>query len=115
MRYIGNKENLLDKIYQTLCNRAIYGNSFFDVFSGTTNVARFFKKKNYQVFSSDLLYFSYVLQKAYIAITFYNLLKNIDFKTTSLFATPLQIIVEFLNQIPDKQGFIFENYLYLCS
>ncbi|MCL2650714.1 MAG: DNA adenine methylase [Candidatus Azobacteroides sp.] len=114
MRYIGNKENLLDKIYQTITEREISGNSFFDFFSGTTNVARFFKKKNYQIFSSDLLYFSYVLQKAYIEnnqeLTFKNLLKEVDHQTTQLFATPLQTIIEYLNQIPDKQGFIYNNY-----
>ncbi|MDR3273591.1 MAG: DNA adenine methylase [Flavobacteriaceae bacterium] len=114
MRFIGNKENLVEKIYQKMIERNISGNSFFDFFAGTTNVGRFFKKKNFQVFSSDLLYFSYVLQKAYIAnnqeLNFEELLKGIDFKTQSLFSTPLQKIVDFLNQIPDKQGFIYENY-----
>lgn len=67
MRYIGNKENLLDKIYQVMQSKNIQGNSFFDFFSGTTSVSRFFKKLDYQIFSSDLLYFSYVLQKAYVS------------------------------------------------
>ena len=93
MRYIGNKENLLDKIYQTITERGISGNSFFDFFSGTTNVAQFFKKKNYQVFSSDLLYFSYVLQKAYISnnqvLTFEKLLQNIKINSNYLFSNPL--------------------------
>ena len=114
MRYIGNKENLLDKIYQTMIDRGIDGNSFFDFFSGTTSVARFFKKRNYQIFSSDLLYFSFVLQKAYIEnnqdLTFSKLLKNIDCKAHSLLPTPLETIVQHLNLIPDKQGFIYENY-----
>ena len=114
MRYIGNKENLLDKIYQTITEREISGNSFFDFFSGTTNVAQFFKKKNYQVFSSDLLYFSYVLQKAYISnnqvLTFEKLLQNIKINSNYLFSNPLEKVVEYLNQIPDKQGFIYNNY-----
>ena len=114
MRYIGNKENLLNKIYQTMCDKNVYGNSFFDFFSGTTNVARFFKKKNYQVFSSDLLYFSFVLQKAYIAnnqkLTFEKLLKNISVNSNYLFLNPLEQVVEYLNQIPNKQGFIYEKY-----
>ena len=114
MRYIGNKENLLDKIYHTMLEKDIYGNSFFDFFSGTTNVARFFKKKNYQIFSSDLLYFSFVLQKAYIAnnkeLTFEKLLQNININSNYLFSTSLEKIVEYLNKIPNKQGFIFENY-----
>jgi len=114
MRFIGNKENLVDKIYQIMIEKDVSGQSFFDFFAGTTNVGRFFKKLNYQIFSSDLLYFSFVLQKAYIqnnqALTFEKLVKKLDFQTKQLFATPLQIVVEYLNQIPDKQGFIYQNY-----
>ena len=66
MRFIGNKENLVEKIYQIMQAKEIKGNSFFDFFAGTTSVGKHFKKLGYQVFSSDLLYFSYVLQKAYI-------------------------------------------------
>ena len=114
MRFIGNKENLVDKIYQIMIEKDVSGQSFFDFFAGTTNVGRFFKKLNYQIFSSDLLYFSFVLQKAYIqnnqVLTFEKLVKKLDFQTKQLFATPLQIVVEYLNQIPDKQGFIYQNY-----
>jgi adenine-specific DNA-methyltransferase len=114
MRFIGNKENLLDKIYQITTEKGVKGQSFFDFFAGTTNVGRFFKKMNYQVFSSDLLYFSFILQKAYIVnnqeFTFEKWLQKIDFRPVQLFATPLQIVVEYLNQIPDKEGFIWKNY-----
>lgn len=48
MRYIGNKENLLDKIYQVIRSKHIQGNSFFDFFAGTTSVGKFFKKMGYQ-------------------------------------------------------------------
>ena len=114
MRYIGNKENLLDKIYQVIQSKNIQGNSFFDFFSGTTNVGKYFKKLNYQVFSSDLLYFSYVLQRAYITnneeLHFEKLLSKLNFQSTSLFASPLHIIVEYLNQIESTNGFIAQNY-----
>jgi adenine-specific DNA-methyltransferase len=114
MRYIGNKENLLDKIYQVMQSKNIQGNSFFDFFAGTTSVSRFFKKLDYQIFSSDLLYFSYVLQKAYISnnqeLNFEKLLNKINFQSTSLFASPLHIVVEYLNQIQPVEGFISLNY-----
>ena len=114
MRYIGNKENLLDKIYQVMQSKKIQGNSFFDFFSGTTSVSRFFKKLDYQIFSSDLLYFSYVLQKAYASnnqvLNFEKVLNNINFQSTSLFASPLHIVVEYLNQIEPVEGFISQNY-----
>lgn len=114
MRYIGNKENLLNKIYQVMQSKNIQGNSFFDFFSGTTSVSRFFKKLDYQIFSSDLLYFSYVLQKAYVSnnqvLNFEKVLNKINFQSTSLFASPLHIVVEYLNQIAPVNGFISQNY-----
>jgi adenine-specific DNA-methyltransferase len=114
MRYIGNKENLLDKIHQVMQSKNIQGNSFFDFFAGTTSVSRFFKKLDYQIFSSDLLYFSYVLQKAYISnnqvLNFEKVLNKINFQSTSLFASPLHIVVEYLNQIEPVEGFISQNY-----
>jgi adenine-specific DNA-methyltransferase len=114
MRYIGNKENLLDKIYQVMQSKNIQGNSFFDFFAGTTSVSRFFKKLDYQIFSSDLLYFSYVLQKAYVSnnqvLDFGKVLNKINFQSTSLFTLPLHIVVEYLNQIESVEGFISQNY-----
>lgn len=114
MRFIGNKENLTDKIYQVMRDKGIKGNSFFDVFSGTTSVARYFKKLNYQIFSSDLLYFSYILQQAYIANneepSFEKLLNKIKTSNKSLFPFPLMSVIEYLNQIKPIKGFIYENY-----
>lgn len=114
MRYIGNKENLIDKIYQVMQSKNIQGNSFFDFFAGTTSVGKYFKKLNYQIYSSDLMYFSYVLQKAYLTnnqeLNFEKLISNINFQSTSLFASPLNIVVEYLNQIEPVEGFISQNY-----
>ena len=66
MRYIGNKENIVRRIYDILDAKGVKGESFFDFCSGTASVAKFFKQKNYRVVSSDLMYMSYCLQKAYI-------------------------------------------------
>ncbi len=114
MRFIGNKENLVDKIYQTILEKGIEGNSFFDFFSGTTNVGRFFKKKGFQVFSSDLLYFSYVLQQAYLVnnaeLEFTQLHSTLKTESKLLFSTPLMEIVEYLNNLKPVEGFIYKNY-----
>lgn len=114
MRFIGNKENLVEKIYQIMQEQKIRGDSFFDVFSGTTSVAQFFKKLGYKTITSDFLYFSYVLQQAYIVNNkepeFNKLLKSINFQGRKLFASPLSIIIEYLNQIPPVEGFIYKNY-----
>lgn len=115
MRYIGNKESLIDGIYQAMMVRDIKGRSFFDVFSGTANVAKFFKRLNYKIISSDLMYYSYVLQKAYIKNnsypTFYglhDLIKDIDLQ--DLYSTPIQKVLAYLNQSKEKKGFIYQNY-----
>lgn len=115
MRFIGNKEKILDKIYQILLSRNIRGSSFFDFFSGTTNVGRYFKKIGYQIYSSDLLYFSFILQKAYIENNsqpqFQTLLQELDCRNSrELFTSPLQIALDFLNNIQPHEGFIFKNY-----
>lgn len=49
MRYIGNKENIISQIDNILEKRNIKGNTFFDFFSGTTSVAKYYKKKGYTI------------------------------------------------------------------
>ena len=115
MRFIGNKEKLLDIIYFELTSRNINGKTFFDFFSGTANVGKFFKKKGYQVFSSDILYFSYVLQRAYIEnnedVNFKCLIDELNIKNgRTFFPTPLNSVVKFLNNIKPINGFIYKNY-----
>ena len=66
MRYIGNKTNLLNNIDQVIKENCDGEEKIFcDLFSGTSSVARYFKNR-YKIISNDLLYFSYVLQKATI-------------------------------------------------
>ena len=53
MRFIGNKEKLVDWIYYEIKSFGVKDGIFFDFFSGTTNVAKHFKRKGYQIVSSD--------------------------------------------------------------
>lgn len=62
MRFIGCKTLLLDNIKQVIDEKAPEAKSLCDIFSGTATVARYFKQW-YEVYSNDLLYFSYVLQR----------------------------------------------------
>ena len=62
MRFIGCKTLLLDNIKEVIDEKAPDAKTFCDIFSGTSTVARFYKKW-YEVYSNDLLYFSYVLQR----------------------------------------------------
>ncbi len=114
MRFIGNKERLVDWIYSVVQSNNIKGEVFFDFFSGTSNVGKFFKEKDCQIVSSDLLYFSYVLQKAYLVNNsipqFKNLLLTLDINSTSLFSTNFELIIEYLNGLQPKNGFIYNNY-----
>lgn len=114
MRYIGSKDKIVDKIYNEIQKRHIKAESFFDFFAGTTCVSRYFKKLGFQVYSSDILYFSYVLQRAYIVnnseLSFQKLLNYLDFTSSTLFATPLETVVEYLNAIEPIDGFIYKNY-----
>lgn len=113
MRYIGNKENIINIIYNIFDANNVKGKSFFDFFAGTTNVSRFFKAKGYKIQSSDILYLSYCLQKAYIENNeeplFLKLLPTIQNNNT-LLHRPLDIVVSFLNSIPYVKGFIYDNY-----
>lgn len=114
MRFIGNKKNLVAQIYNIMQAKNVTGDSIFDCFSGTASVGVFFKQRGYKVFSCDLLYFSFVLQKAYIEnnqnLTFEKLLNKIDFQNASFFPLPLSVVVDYLNQIETVEGFIFQNY-----
>lgn len=115
MRYIGNKENILENIYSILQSNEVQGKTFFDFFAGTTNVGRFFKSKDYQVSSSDILYLSYCLQKAYIENNsepkFEKLLNYIPQQNIeSLFSYPLESVVGYLNTLEGVEGFIYKNY-----
>ena len=114
MRYIGNKENIIATISGILDARGICGRSFFDFFSGTTNVARYYKRRGYRIVSSDLLYLSYCLQKAYIenneVPAFSRLLPQLEFERSILTDSPLDAAVDYLNQLEGVEGFIYRNY-----
>ena len=111
MRYIGNKENLIDRIFFEMTKKNVKGDSIFDVFSGTASVARFFKEKNYKVISNDLLYFSYVLQQAYIENNDVPLFLGLNISCKeSLVEDRLLSVLDLLNNLPPVSGFIANNY-----
>ena len=66
MRYIGNKTRLLPFIVQTLRRLGVKPGIAHDAFAGTAAVGRAFKLAGWRVVSSDLMTYSYVLQRAYV-------------------------------------------------
>lgn len=107
MRYIGNKNNLLEFIYSVVKENNIPKTTFCDIFSGTANVAKFFKSKGFRILSNDFMTYSFIFQKAYIENnkipSFRGLNKLIN--NPDLFK-----VINYLNNIPGKEGFIFKNY-----
>lgn len=94
MRYIGSKILLLDNIKQVIDENIENANTFCDIFSGTSCVARYFKSW-YKIYSNDLLYFSYVLQKGTVENNSVPLFKNI---IKVLGKSP----IKFLNELPTE-------------
>ncbi|EAH8337044.1 adenine methyltransferase [Campylobacter upsaliensis] len=117
MRFIGNKEKLAPIIYDFLqkCGAIQKGEqSFFDVFSGSVSVGKFFRQKGFKVYSSDMLYFSYVLQKAYLEYKSPSfeklLLEKQALQSSTFFNTPYEKVLNFLNSLQGAKGFISTHY-----
>lgn len=115
MRYIGNKENIIEKIHSILVSKNVIGETFFDFFAGTTSVGKYFKNLGFRIFSSDVMYMSYCLQKAYIENNeeprFEKLLQNLCCGAEkNIFSNPLDFVLDYLDRIPQIQGFIYKNY-----
>ena len=117
MRFIGSKRKIVDDIYKLISSKKIVGRTLFDIFSGTTCVATYFKKKGYSVVSNDLLNFSYVLQKTYIENNvnpkFSKLVRYLGgkLKISESGQFPyLDAVIAFLNNIKGVEGFIYKNY-----
>ena len=66
MRYIGNKTRLLPFIVCQLERLGLRPGSAHDAFAGTAAVATALKARGWRVASSDLMTYSYVLQRAYV-------------------------------------------------
>ncbi len=98
MNYIGSKNKLSSFILQAVHQEV--GNDlsnlvFCDLFAGTGIVGRTFKPLVKQVIANDIEYYSYVLNKNYIANN-----KELD----------VSYYIEKLNALELKKGFIFEQY-----
>lgn len=65
-KYIGNKKSILENIEDFMISKEIKRGVFFDAFTGTTNVAQYFKQRGYDIISNDINDFCYILQNTYI-------------------------------------------------
>lgn len=111
MRFIGNKSKLLNQIYNVIKDDTSI-KTIFDCFAGTGSVGEFFHNKGYKIISNDLLYFSYVIQMCKLVVN----IKNITFVKFNQETwwdnekDGLINIMNYLNNLELKEGFIFKNY-----
>jgi adenine-specific DNA-methyltransferase len=108
MRYYGCKTKLLDFIGEAVESLNLAkGSTFFDMFSGTTAVGQYFKRKGYTIYANDFLEFAHALASCYIGLNnapeFATIKKHINVRS-------VEEIIEYLNNLPSKIGFITKNY-----
>ena len=107
MRFIGNKQNLLNFIYIPIEEHKINSGVFIDIFSGTASVGKFFKKLGYPLISNDLLSFSYALQRAYIQNNIKPAFKKLE---TEIQNPSLSSVIKYLNNLEGVEDFIYNNF-----
>lgn len=108
MNYIGSKYSLIDFLRQsidktlTACGEKRQPSEmvFADLLSGTGVVCGAFKEQGYNVVANDLQYYSYVVTK--------HIVENGD----NLNEERCENLIERLNQLDGKEGFIYKNYSY---
>lgn len=99
MNYIGSKNKLYPFILENVRNIAgeiLTDKIFCDLFAGTGIVGRKFKNCVKKVISNDFEYFSFVLNRNYIG--------------NHLPIPEKNALIEELNTLAPKEGFIFRNY-----
>ena len=100
MRYIGNKNKILNYIETLINDKKINKENytFCDAFSGTATVGNYFKDK-FKIIANDNLYTSYVMSQAR--------LNTPDLKFELLGQNPFEI---FNNENNKIKGFIYKNF-----
>ncbi len=70
--YIGNKRRLISLIEKSIKNTGILTRNknprFLDLFAGTGVVSRLAKSMDFEVYSNDWEYYSYIINKAFIEL-----------------------------------------------
>ena len=115
MNYIWSKLSLLEFI-ENWINQVVWNRNytFSDLFAWTWVVWAHFKQKWHKVIANDFQYYSYVLSRHYIwnhtDLYFSKLLDEIPDLLTWDVNTYKQIVCDYLNNIPWKKWFIYNNY-----
>ena len=109
-RLIGSKHNMLTHLSRVIIQSELFGDTFFDAFSGSSSVGRYFKTQ-YKIISNDQLYFSYVLQNGLVVLNELPKFNNTNIKGLQIHSEKKIIqILQFLNTLPPVEGFIYKHY-----
>lgn len=118
MNYLGSKYTLLpfiNQVYDQVCTGK--EKVFCDLFAGTGNVGRQFKKFGLRVIANDIQYYAYVLNRAYIGIAanpqFTKLYDKAGTVVKQYHASghpPFEGVLRFLNNLRPVEGFIASTY-----
>lgn len=111
MRYIGGKSLILQHINDVVKHYTNNVNVVFDIFAGSGIVSANFKSNHYSVISNDILFFSYVLNKANLSLNkkpeFENLKRYINSENPLYYLNNLTIKE---TQYTLDDCFIYKNY-----
>lgn len=110
MRYYGSKEKLVGFIENAVAKSELnHGSKFVDLFTGTTEVAKHFKRKGFTVIANDFLEFSYCFAKTYIELNEEPKFRLLE-KGEGLKDIDAKYVIWYLNNLKPIKGFIYENY-----
>lgn len=122
MNYIGSKYSLRYFLEEGILKNV---NSdckvFCDVFAGTGVVGTHFKEKGFKIISNDIQYYAYCLNRAIIGInripSFSGVIDDLHAQhngskmvPTTLLCDTIDIVLEYLNNLDERSGFIYHNY-----
>lgn len=116
MQYIGNKQSLVSSIHLYMDKHNVKGDTFLDLFAGTHSVGKYFKEQGFTVYANDWQFYSFVCGKALIenhefpAFSKLMELEEIEFYIDSLFAESYPTVLNYLNHLPPKEGFVYRHY-----
>ncbi len=114
MRYIGSKVATLPAIQSIVERFAPNARSLCDPFAGTCTVSRHFKSLGLRVETGDLLWASYVFQRATIALNtppaFSKLFSALDLDNVDRVADAAPQILNRLQQMPGRRDFVTECF-----
>ncbi len=108
MNYIGSKYSLIEFIKDTIEKILRINNEtrlpsemiFADLFAGTGIVSGSFKEKGYSIIVNDIQYYSYIISK--------HIIEN----NGNLDEYRCKTLIDELNNLKGKKGFIYKNYSY---